>query len=323
MYCMKCGKKLHEEALYCSYCGILIPPEYRGGVTETKKSICDSADLLDSNDKTLSIEDDSRITDSSRIVNSVAEGIASPAKDSSVHEEETPVVEITRCSQCGTENNTNAIHCQNCGAWIPQMRRIGGSASGFVKRASLGVLGNMPTAFDGQGKADRGSAGWTGLSIVQLLIALIGLLPALSLNVPYYDGEYSLFDMMSIVQNLQSYLQMYSSDSISSELGMVSVGIVAMIALWIACVVIGALNIYRSIKSEKFLISGFTLITLLGIVCVAISIYLNSQLLNLLGISGSSSSVVSVSVWVWIMLLGSVGGLIAVGFFREMDRRGR
>lgn len=222
------------------------------------------------------------------------------------------------CAKCGALNNDEANYCRSCGSRLAR-RSEGVGARGDQKgQGGSGSSADRGVPSNGTANTANSKTKWIALSIIQLLVALMGLLPLFTLNVPFVGGDYSLFHLMDATQFLQSY----TSGATSSQFGMITVGIIVMIAMWIAAAVIGAVNIYRASRADSFLMSGFSLTAILSIICFAVSLFLNSQLTGSLGMSGGSSvSVVSVSVWVWIMLLVSIGGATAGGFFRETDRK--
>lgn len=318
MYCIKCGEQIADEALSCPHCGAVVPAAYLAKGSASLSDACEKYDSSNSNDGYQGSEAETIVSGSSSSQSCVDDEFVSTPTDSIRSSSNPSAVEKRQCLQCGALNDADTYYCQSCGAWFPQMKKGVSTFGDRVEQFNSSFSSGQSASSVGKAKADNSKTMWVALSVVQLVVALMGFLPVLTLNVPFVGGDYSLFDLMGVVQFLQSY----SSGTASSGLGMISIGIITVIVLGIAAAVIGAVNIYRTSHADRFLMSGFALTAVVGIVCIGVSMYLSSQLTSSLGMSGgSSASVVSTSIWVWIMFLASIGGAIAGGYFREMDRK--
>ena len=226
------------------------------------------------------------------------------------------VPESIRCPKCDAKNLAENRFCQSCGAEMKKANRLlthkeQGRAS--TKEIPIGnvLAEDAKDAFAGK---------YLALSIIQLVVACLGILPALVVNVPFIGGSYSLFDALRILSSLQSY----ASSETSSAFGFAILVIIVLICIWLAALILGIVNIVRSVKGGKFLPSGYVLLVTLSCSCLLLSFALNSALSANGGSSlygASTGELVTASIWVWVMLIPSVIGAVASGFIRELQRK--
>lgn len=103
-YCQNCGKKLNEEALFCSKCGTRTAK----GV---EKNVTRSSDELGAAFAKMSQELEKAFSAAAKEINDAFK-TASENIQKSLRKEQ------NLCSNCGEKNPKNAIFCYNCGKRI-------------------------------------------------------------------------------------------------------------------------------------------------------------------------------------------------------------
>lgn len=103
-YCKNCGKKLNEEALFCSKCGT------RTAKGE-EKNVSRSSDELRAAFAKMSQELEKAFSAAAKEINAAFK-TASENVQKSLRKEQ------ILCSSCGEKNPNNAVFCYNCGKRI-------------------------------------------------------------------------------------------------------------------------------------------------------------------------------------------------------------
>ncbi len=211
------------------------------------------------------------------------------------------------CSNCGTEMSGEAMFCPECGTRVAVARGQNGGTGGNGSAANpanpagpSAPQGGAPS-FSGNisldavtGYLKNGSAvPGKAVAVVQVVLAVLTLLPMFSLDLVIYSEESSVIMLFPTLSKFVSYVGSNAAAIVYAWAGIISI-------IWLAAVVLSVFDAMSAAKGKKPCGVGSVLYLVLGIVvlvsCFAVNAMVSSK-------SIIAMNVLSATPWAWILTI--------------------